>query len=167
MVEQDGDAPAHQLGQGPVEQQPDTDGVTAVGADVELDHPVGPAGDRRAVRGPLHGQVPADPAGVGPGERRPARAGPDPHGHRMLDPQRGPDHGGQLGDSHGGLGRGQEGRLVLEPGKLPDEPVGRPRGQREGRLAAEGVGVAGVVGDVEQQVAAHLEPVNWLRASTE
>jgi hypothetical protein len=117
MVEQDGHAPPHQLGQGPVEQQPDTDGLAAVGADVELDHPVGPAHDRRAVRGPLHGQV---------------------------------------GDGHGGLGHGLEGRLVLEPGQLPDEPVGRPRGQREGRLAAEGLWVAGVVGDVEQQVAAHV-----------
>ena len=54
------------------------------------------------------------------------------------------------------VGYGQEGRLVLEPGQLPDEPVGRPRGQREGRLAAEGLWVAGVVGDVEQQVAAHV-----------
>jgi hypothetical protein len=117
-VEQDGDASAHQLGQRPVEQQPDADGVAAVGADVELDHPVAPACDRRAVRGPLHGQVPADPAGVGAGERRPARAEPRPHGQRVLDPQRGPDHRGQVRDGHGGLGQGQEGRLVLEPGKL-------------------------------------------------
>jgi hypothetical protein len=155
-VEQDGDAPPHQLGQGPVEQQPDPDGVAAVGADVELDHPVGPAGDRRAVRGGLHGQVPARPPGVGPGERRPARADAHPHRGRVPDPQRGPDHRGQLRDGDGGLGHGQEGRLVLEPGQLPDELVGRPRGQREGRLAAEGVPVTGLVGDMEQQVAADV-----------
>jgi hypothetical protein len=68
----------------------------------------------------------------------------------------GPDHRGQFRHGDGGLGHGQERRLVLEPGQLPGEPVGRPGGQREGRLAAEGLRVAGVVGDVEQQVAAHV-----------
>ena len=66
MVEQDGDAPPHQLGQRPVEQQPDADGVAVV-ADVELDHRLGPARDRRAVRGALHGQTPVGPPGLGPG----------------------------------------------------------------------------------------------------
>ena len=166
-VEQDGHPSPHQLGQRPVEQHPDPDGVAVVRADVELDHPVGPARDRRAVPGPLHGQALAGPPGVGPGERRPARAGADPHGRRVLDPERGPDHGGQLGDAHGGLGHGQEGRLVLEPGQLPDEPVGRPGASVRAGWPPKACGWRAWSVTWSSRWPRTFEPVNWLRASTE
>ena len=95
-------------------------------------------------------------AAINSGQQRLSRARPYRRHPRVLDRQRLAHCRGQPRHSDGSLRRIQELGLVFVPAEVPGEVVGSPREQGHDGLAAERRGMTGVIGDMKQEMPAHV-----------